>query len=230
MTTSNIYSYQLTRDELITASLRKLGVISEGQTPTAQNLADGQVALNSTLAQLRAVGMPLWSRAEYTFTPTTSTYTIGTGYTLNTPYPVKLLQAVRRENGANIPMEIEGREDFNIYPTSSGGSPLKVNYQQFVNYGIISFWPSPSATNTSTVTLVYQRPFQFFTASGQTLDFPEEWYNAIIYSVAVLLAPEWGVPLPDRQVLKSEAKDYIETAQMTGQEAGSFFVSPTRNY
>jgi len=230
MTTSEIYSYQLTRDELITASLRKLGVISEGQTPTAQNLADGQIALNSTLAQLRSVGMPLWSRTEYTFTPTTSSYTIGTGFTLNTPYPVKLLQAIRRETGTSIPMEIEGREDFNIYPPSSGGSPLKVNYQQFVNYGIISFWPSPTATNTSTVTLVYQRPFQYFTSSDQTLDFPEEWYNAIIYSVAVLLAPEWGVPLPDRQALKIEAKDYIETAQMTGQEAGSFFVQPERNY
>lgn len=229
MTTSSIYSYQLTRNELIASALRKLGVLAEGQTPSAQNYADGMMALNTVIAQLRAVGMPLWARSEYTFTPTTGTYTIGTGQTLNTPFPVKLLQAFRTETNAKIPLEVMAREDFNILPTTSTGSPIKVNYQPFVNYGVVSFWPAPTSSNTATVTLVYQRPYQYFTTSTETMDFPEEWYNAIIYSLAVVLAPEWGVPLQDRQVLKSEAKDYIEMAQMTGQEDGSFFIQPERN-
>lgn len=230
MATSSSYEYQLTRDQLITAALRKLAVLAEGQTPTSQNLADGQVALNSAIAQLRGVGMPLWARYEYTFTPTTGTYNIGTGQTLNTPYPVKLLQAVRRQDGSSIDMEIEARQDFNIYPSSSSGTPLKVNYQQFINYGVLSFWPAPTSSNTATVTLVYQRPFQYFTTGTETLDFPEEWYNAIIYTTAVLLAPEWSVPLPDRQALKAEAKEYVEMAKETGQETGSFFVQPERSW
>jgi hypothetical protein len=172
--------------------------------------------------------MPLWARSEYTFTPTTSTYTIGTGMTLSTPFPVKLLQAFRTETGAKIPLEIVAREDFNILPTSSSGSPIKINYQPFVNYGTISLWPTPASTNTATVTLVYQRPYQYFTTSTETADFPEEWYNAIIYHLAVRLAPEWGVPLPDRQMLLQEAKMYTEDAAMVGQEDGSFFVMPER--
>ena len=229
MTTSSSYEYQLTRDQIITAALRKLAVLAEGQTPSSQNLSDGQVALNSAIAQLRAVGMPLWARSEYTFTPTTGTYNIGTGQTLDTPFPVKLLQAFRTETNAKIPVEVMAREDFNILPTTSTGSPIKVNYQPFVNYGVVSFWPAPTSSNTATITLVYQRPYQYFTTSTETMDFPEEWYNAIIYSLAVVLAPEWGVPLQDRQVLKSEAKDYIEMAQMTGQEDGSFYLQPERN-
>ena len=71
MATSGTSSYQLTRDQILNAAIRKLGVVAEGQTLTAQNLADGQVALNSTIAELRSVGMPLWARGEYTFTPTT---------------------------------------------------------------------------------------------------------------------------------------------------------------
>ena len=228
MTTSLTYSYQLTRNEIIQSALRKLGVLAEGQTPSAQNYADGMMALNTVISQLRAVGMPLWARSEYTFTPTTNTYTIGTGMTLSTPFPVKLLQAFRTDTGAKIPLEIVAREDFNILPTSSNGSPIKINYQSFVNYGTVSLWPTPTSTNTATVTLVYQRPYQYFTTSTETADFPEEWYNAIIYHLAVRLAPEWGVPLPDRQMLMQEAKMYTEDAAMVGQEDGSFFVMPER--
>ena len=228
MTTSLTYSYQLTRNEIIQSALRKLGVLAEGQSPSTQNYADGSMALNTVISQLRAVGMPLWARSEYTFTPTTNTYTIGTGMTLSTPFPVKLLQAFRTETGAKIPLEIVAREDFNILPTSSNGSPIKINYQPFVNYGTISLWPTPASTNTATVTLVYQRPYQYFTTSTETMDFPEEWYTAIIYHLAVRLAPEWGVPLPDRQMLMQEAKMYTEDAAMVGQEDGSFFVMPER--
>lgn len=230
MATSSTYSYQLTRNEIIQSALRKLGVLAEGQTPSTQNYADGMMALNTVISQLRAVGMPLWARSEYTFTPTTSTYTMGTGMTLNTPFPVRMFQAFRSNGSAKIPMEIVAREDFNILPASSNGSPLKVNYQQFVNYGIVSLWPSPDSTNTETVTLVYQRPFQYFTTSTETMDFPEEWYNALIYTTAVLLAPEWGIPLQDRQMLKAEAKEYTEMASESGQESGSFFVQPERRY
>ena len=229
MATSSIYSYQLTRNDIITSALRKLGVLAEGQTPSTQNYSDGMMALNTVIAQLRAVGMPLWARSEYTFTPTTGTYTIGTGMTLNTPFPVKLMQAFRTETNAKIPMELTSREDFNTLPTTNTGSPIKINYQPFVNYGIVSFWPTPTSSNTSTVTLVYQRPYQYFTTSTETMDFPEEWYNAIIYTLAVRLAPEWGVPLPDRQMLMQEAKMYTEDALMVGQEDASFYIMPERN-
>jgi len=228
MTTSSSYTNQLTRDQLLTASLRKLGVIAEGQTPSAANLADGQIALNAAIAQLRALGMPLWARSEYTFTPVTNVYTIGTGMTLDTVFPVKLLQAYRTESNAKIPMELVARQDYNILPTTSGSSPLKVNYQPFINYGTVSIWPTPASTNTATVTLVYQRPFQYFTTGTETADFPEEWLLALIYTTAVLLAPEWGIPLPDRTALRSEAKDYVEMATMTGQEDASFFIQPER--
>jgi hypothetical protein len=230
MAASGIYAYQLTRNQLIESALRKLGVLAEGQTPSTQNYSDGMMALNTVIAQLKAIGMPLWARSEYTFTPTTGSYTIGTGMTLSTPFPVRLLQAFRTDNGAKIPMDLVAREDFNILPTNSTGIPLKVNYQPYVNYGTVSLWPTPTSNNTTTVTLVYQRPFQYFTASSETMDFPEEWYNALIYHLAVRLAPEWGVPLPDRQMLLQEAKMYTEDALMVGQEDASFFIQPMRGY
>jgi len=228
MATSGTYTNQLTRDQILTAALRKLGVLAEGQSPSASNLSDGQISLNAAIGQLRGLGMPLWARSEYTFTPVTNVYTIGTGMTLDTVFPVRLLQAFRTESNAKIPMELVARQDYNILPTTSGGSPLKVNYQPYVNYGTVSIWPTPAATNTATVTLVYQRPFQYFTSASETADFPEEWQLPLIYTTAVLLAPEWGIPLSDRAVLRNELKDYIETAIMNGAEDASFFIAPER--
>ena len=226
MATSGVYTFQMTRDQIITAALRKLGVIAEGQTPSSTNLTDGQYAVNGAIAQLRSIGMPLWAKSEYTFTPVTNVYTIGTSFTLDTQFPVRLLQAYRTSNNTKIPMELIAREDFNILPANTSSPPLKLNYQPFINYGRIALWPIPDSTNTDTVTIVYQRSFQYFTTGTETADFPEEWQIPLVYTTAVLLAPEWGLPLPDRQVLKAEAKEYTDMAKEVGQEDASFFLQP----
>ena len=233
MTTSGNTIYQLTRDELITAALRKLGVLAEGQTPTAQNLSDGALAVNTLIAALRSIGMPLWARKTYAFNPVANTgmYQIGIGKTFNTPYPLHVLQAYRQDssNTTKIYMEVIPNFNYNLYPTTSGGTPIQLSYQPFINYGEIRLWPVPDSTATSsTITIVYQAPFEYFNASTDTLSFPEEWYLAVIYKLAVLLAPEWGIPLADRQDLKKEAAEYIEMAKEVGYEDGSLFVQPNK--
>lgn len=231
MATSNVYSVQYSRDQLITAGLRKLGVLGESQVPSPQNLLDGSMALNMVVGLLRAKGMPMWARATYTFstTPTILSYTIGTGQTFDTPYPLKMLQAYRSSNGTVIDMDVEPDYNFNQLPTSSSGIPLKLAYQALNNYGIIKLWPTPDTTVTdSTFTIVYQRPFQYFNTSTDTMDFPEEWYLPLVYNLAVVLAPEWGVPLPDRQMLSAQADKFTEEVLGMGGEDASMFIQPYR--
>lgn len=233
MTTSNNTIKQYTRDEIITAALRKLGVIAKGQTPDATDLTNGSMALNMLVAELRAMGMPLWARKTHTFnfTASTSLYQIGVGKTINVPYPLHLLQAYRKNSdGTNrVDMEIVGDSNFNLLPTGSGGTPIKAAYQPFVNYGEIRVWPTPTASDTSsTITVVYQSPFQYFDATADTMDFPEEWYNPIVYSLANNLAPEWGVSIEERQMLQSQTQMHMQTVLQFGQEDASLFVKPSR--
>lgn len=223
-----ISTNQLTRNQIIEAALRKLSAISEGQTPSAQNYTDSQIALNMILSQFRALGMPLWARTEYTFTPITASYSIGSGQTLDTPFPVKLLQAVRTDNGTRIDMDLVPKEDFNILPATSTGTPLKVSYQPNINSGTIYLWPTPLNTNTSTVTLVYIRSLQYVSSATDTIDMPEEWYQALVYALAVSLSPEWGTPLPDRQWLEKQADKALVTAMGVGEDIGSVFIQPNR--
>lgn len=232
MSTSGITENQLTRNQFIEAALRKLNVIADGQTPSSDNYSNSTIAFNALIGEFRVLGMPLWARKSYTFTPvaSTSSYTIGTGQTLNTPYPIHMLQAYRLDNsgGTKIPMEIQSDFNFNLYPTGSSGAPIQLTYQPKVNVGVIQLWPTPDATATanSTITIVYTRPTEYVSTSTDTLDVPEEWYNAIIYNLAVRLAPEWGIPLPDRQMLAREAKDILDRAVESGYEDASLFFQP----
>lgn len=230
MTTSSVYTVQYQRDDISTAALRKLGVIAETQVPSTQNLTDAAMALNMLLGMLRGLGMPMWARANFTFTtnPNQSIYQIGTGQTLNTPYPLKMLQCYRVDSsGTRIDMDIEADYNFNQLPNNSAGIPIKITYQPQVNIGTMKLWPTPDTTSsTSTFTIVYQRPFQYFINSTDTMDFPEEWYLPLVYKLAVLLAPEWGIPLNDRGSLRQEAEEYLQLVLDMGGEDASMFIQP----
>lgn len=229
MATSGIVSNQLTRNQFIEAALRKLNVLAAGATPTTEDYTNGTFALNALLGEFRALGMPLWARTEYTMSlsASTSSYTIGTGMTIDTPYPIRILQAWRNDtnNSTRIPVEIVSNFNFNLAPSSSGGFPTQLTYQPKVNSGVIQVWPTPdsSAASGCTITLVYTRPTEYISISTDTMDFPEEWYSAIIYALAVRLAPEWGIPLPDRQMLKKESDEYLGIALSNSTEEASFY-------
>lgn len=233
MATSGTTTLQLTRDQLIEAALRKLGVLAKGQTPDTEDYTNGAQALNALFAELRGVGMPMWTRKTYSFSPTAavSTYNIGVSQTLNTPYPLDLMQAYRTESTTNVDMMIMTDYDFNRLSTSSSGMPVHVTYQAKVNLGVLKLWPTPdSGAAASTITLVYHRPLEYFTASADTMDVPEDWYLAVIYKLAVLLAPEWGVPLEDRQSLGKEADKFVDTAKNNTQDVVSIYFQPNRDF
>lgn len=232
MSTSGVTTNQLTRNQIIESAMRKIGVLAIGQTPTTEDYTNATLAFNALIGEFRALGLELWTRTTYNFGLTTnvSSYNIGSGQTLNTPYPIKMLQAYRTDTGntTRIPMEIVPNYNFNLFPASSGGRPIQITYQPKVNYGVIQVWPVPDAdANTnSTVNIVYTRPIEYMVSSTDTIDFPEEWVQPIIYNLAVRLAPEWGIPLPDRQQLMKEAQMYLENALGNGAEDGSFYFQP----
>lgn len=234
MTTSGITINQLTRNQYIEAATRKLGVVADGQTLSTENYDNGAIALNALIAEFRTLGMPLWARQSYVLTLVagTANYTIGVGQTTNTPYPLKMLQAYRTDSTSNtkINMDIIADYNYNMLPINSSGAPIQLSYTPYVNYGVVKLWPTPDTTAAgSTVTIVFQRPTEYTSTSSNTLDVPDEWTNAIIYNLATRLAPEWGVPLPDRQVLEQTAEKVLNRALDFGAEDGSLFFQISRN-
>ena len=173
--------------------------------------------------------MPLWAIKERTITLQANTNT----YTLNTPKPLKVIQAWYRNTTSNVdvPMRVITRDEYNRLGNKySAGTPIQVYYEPRRDDGVLHVFPTPSATDAANVSIhiVYQAPFDDFDQSTDTPDFPQEWYDAVTYGLATRLAPEYGLPIPDRKTLWQEMSIIKQDALNFGLEEGSLFFGVER--
>ena len=233
MATSGDTTWQLQRDQIIAAALRKVG-FAEGETPNTTQISYAAEALNALITSWRADGMPVWAMKTFSFSVTANVqnYEIGVGQTVNTPLPLKLTQAIRVEtNGGNrVPLNIYTQYDFNQLSNfaSTTGTPVQLYYQPKATSGTLRLWPIPDAAFASNFTLeiTYQRPFEEFDTATDEPDFPSYWTRAIIYGLSAELAPEYGLALQDRGYLEKKAMDTKELALSFGTEEGSIRFMP----
>lgn len=233
MATSGDTTWQLQRDQIIAAALRKVE-FAEGEIPNATQIADASTALNALVTAWRADGMPVWAMKTLTIPLVAGQmdYTMGVGQAINTPAPLKVVQAVRVDTigGTRVPLNIYTDYDFKLLSNfqNTQGIPVQMYHQPLVETSKLRFWPIPdtAAATQYTIELTYQRPFEDFVAATDTPDFPSYWTRALIYGLAFDLAPEYGVPLQDRQLLAVMAKEAKDTALSFGTEEGSIRFMP----
>jgi hypothetical protein len=228
MATSGNTSWELNRNELITRAFAKIGIPGEDNSLSTAQISDGAEALNSVIALAQTDGMPLWKRTTQSVTPSTTSQV----YTLSNAVKVAAVY-ILDDGGVQYPLIEKSLYDFMYLPQDAIGLPVHWTWQPSIQGSTVSIWPLTSDSTTvsqKTLNIVYQKEFDGFTSSTETLDFPAYWTLAIVYKVAVLLAPEYGVPLQDRQQLKAEAKEYWDDATGYGDEDGSLYIQPNRHY
>lgn len=230
MATSGDTSWTFNRDQVVTASLRKLSVLPSGASPTTAQFNDAVDALQALVKILAADGLPLWKIATQSFVTVSGTadYTVGPSQTINCPQPIRILQAlITQSGGSTIPLDMMTRYDFNELPhaTTITGSPVSFYYQPLRTTGTISLWPIPN-DSTTTITFHYQSPFEDMDSSTNEFDFPSSWIQPLIYLLAWSLCPEYGIPTADRMALQKEAEYWHQYALSLGGEEGSVFFRP----
>ena len=232
MATSGQTISTTTRDNIITAALRSLVVLGEGQTPSAAQLTEGNRFLNNIVAEFRTLGMQAFARTETFVTLVTSqdSYVIGVGQATNIPYPMYIydIQVQQPPFDTEILMNQMAVYDFNMLPPGSNGVPVNYNYQVQTNLGTLRIWPTPDASVTAgtRMRLTYQRPIEIFVAAGDEMDFPMEWANALIFALALVWSDSYGVPEAKKGWLEKQADKHVATAASTTNEQGSMFFKP----
>jgi hypothetical protein len=222
----------LTRDDVINSALRKLLVLGEQMTASALQLNNCTTALNVIISQYRALGMSVWKRVDYTMPLITGqdTYVFGIGQANNTAYPLHVYQARFQSPpyDTQIDVNILSFPDYNLLPNSSSGVTVNLNYQPGINQGTFRIWPTPDATVPagSRLVLTYQAPFELTLNASETLDFPQEYQQAVIYALAVSMADEYGVPEQKKVWLEKQADKHLMMALSNGAEDGSLFLQP----
>ncbi len=234
MSTSNVSTFQITRNELIETALRKIGVLAEGISANATQLTTGQLAANLIIKQLQTKGMQSWKKTTLPITllENVSTYEIGLGQTVNTALPLKLTQAYLTSiSNSIIDLEIESDYNFNILPSNSFGTPVKVSYLSKINSGTLRVWPTPNASAVLdyVLNIVYQKPFDIFISSAETIDVAEEWQLSLVYKLAHQLADDYQLPLEDRLYIKKQADDFTKEAEEFSTEDTSTYIYPRKS-
>lgn len=197
MTTSGVYTFTLTNNEIVTQAFGKLGVGSEGEALTARMYSDGTAALNLLIKSWEAMDH-LWTRSNYSLALIADT----AAYALTLPTggkPMRVISARRKTtaSGYEIPMQAWSRQEYLDQPnkTSSPSTPLNFYYDPQRTTGTLYLWPAPSAAVAPTITIEidYLRRMTDQVTSNNEADVPQEWLNALVWNLAVELMPQYPI-------------------------------------
>lgn len=221
--------FNATVNELCVSALRKVGAVGEDETPSQYMMDNARLMLNSIIKEAQVDGMPLWAMEDVEI-PCANFAGNKYIFTNENSAPLKVVQGVIRDRNGNIdiPMVMLTHYDYNRLPNKQNeGMPIQFFHNIELRKGELYVWPSPDAysrTNRSVVITV-QRPFNDVGVANSQVDFPSYWNRALIYQLAWSLAPEYGVPINDRQILAKEADVMWTRAQSFGTEEGSLFMT-----
>lgn len=126
--------------------------------------------------------------------------------------PVVRILDVRRKQLTDyeIPINFISREEYMSLPNKDQpGNAIQAYYSRQIPYGTMYVWNAPYSS-VPVLRFTYERKLQIMTEATQTFDVPENWYDAIIYNLALRLIPIFGASQArkiDLQVLAKESLD-----------------------
>jgi hypothetical protein len=239
-------TYTVTRDQIITSALRKLGVLEIGDTPDSDTIANAAMALNLLIKQLSVEGLRLWKNSELII-PLTSeqtTYILGgSNSTLmydtqnpNTPItdkPLKVIQGFYRNIQAtpniDTPVLVVSKQEYNMLGSKySTGTANTIFYDVKKLNGILYVYLTPDANAQTNLQLhiVAQLPLNDLSSALDIPDFPNEWMNCLVWNLADQLALEYGVPMNSRQEIGQRAATYKSLLSDWDVESTSTYFTP----
>lgn len=185
-----------TVSDLIKGSLRLLGVIAQGETPSSQESADGLSALNDMMDSWSNDGFLLFNRVIETLTiGTASSYSIGSSGDFNTARPIQILRANFKQSGLDteFALRIYNEQEWMAITDKTITSNILdgIYYKASNPLGIV--YPYPLLSSAGSLILESLKPLSSFSAISDTLQLPPGYNRALRYNLAVELAPEYGV-------------------------------------
>lgn len=171
--------------DIITRSLRDLGVLGIGEVPDADQAANGLVSLNELLGIWDNEGL-----LQYTYPSQTVTMTGTLTYQLTTRYQ-NIHKAYYTLNGIDYPVDVlTGDEYVGISNKSLTGSIVSsVFYNRGYPYGSILPYPLVSS---GTLTVFGDAPFTEYTSLATSVSLPPGYIAALRANLADYMQSEYG--------------------------------------
>lgn len=178
--------------DIVYPALRLMGI---RDTTNATRMAEAVTALNNMLSSWDE-SLLINTTESLTLTAGDAEYSIGDGGDFDTVRPIRIESAFIRDS-ANYDYELDvyySREEFNrLEEKNTDGRPSALLYELEYPLGKIYFDSEPESAET--LYLTSKKPLQPYTALTDTILQPFEWEKAMIYNLAVDLAPEYNQQL-----------------------------------
>jgi hypothetical protein len=239
-------AYTVTRDQIITLALRKLGVLEIGSTPDADTISNASMSFNLLIKQLSTEGLKLWKISELIIplTSNQTTYTLGGSSSalmydsLNptvaiTDKPLKVIQGFYRNIQTtpyiDTPVMVMSKQEYTTLGSKySTGTANTIFYDPRKLNGILYVYLTPdiNAQTNIQMHIIAQMPLDDLNTALDVPDFPNEWMNCLVWSLADQLSLEYGVPMNARQEITQRAVAYKGLLVDWDVEASSTFFQP----
>ena len=201
-----------TAQDLIDAALRKIGT----SIPDSTDRANGLIALNDMISSWSIDNLLVYAVTQESFTLTIGTYsyTIGSSGDYDTVRPIKITNAYLRDSdGYDYPLDIISSKEYNdIADKDVSSRPTRLYYLPAFPLAKILFDYAPDAADT--LYLDSQKHLSEFAALTTDFSMPPEYRRALIYNLAVDLAPEYDWVLTQEATrIAYESKDLLMDAK-----------------
>lgn len=191
--------------DLIKSAMKKIGVYSIGEDPSADEAEDGLNSLNSMLDSWANENLFVFAKTmdSIPIPASTTSITIGPTGSYVTDRPVKIDASTYFQlQGVSYPIVLWGELEYNqITVKSTGGIPAGIFPLMTYPDIELTFWPVPS--DPMTLVLWSNKLIRSFPDLVTDLDLPPGYQRAIEFSLAEEIAPDYEVEPPQTVVRKA---------------------------
>lgn len=201
--------------DIIKGSLRLIGAISNGENPSASELADGLTAFNEMLGSWSNENLLISSNTEEAFNliANQQSYTMGTGGDFNTTWPIDIKSINYQDDAQSpkleLPLKVINLQEWTslLLKESTSTIPRYVYIEETYPLKTIKLYPKPSVAKK--LVIYSTKVIGNFSAATDTVDMRPGYLRAFKYNLALELAPEYGI---DPSILVQSAAIDAKTA------------------
>ena len=189
----------MTGQDLITSTLRLIGVLASGETASNNEANDALTSLNQMLDTWSTQNLLIPSKIfeSLALVVNQQSYQMGTGAPdFNTARPQKIeninWQQISGSTTLEIPIEILNQDQWAAIAikTINSNLPTRMWPQYLYPYVVLNFWPVPSVAGN--VIVWSWKPLSSIATLTTALSVPPGYLRALRYNLGVELAPEYG--------------------------------------
>lgn len=213
----------MTVQDLVSAAMKRIGVLAAGETPQSEESTDGLLRLNSLIDSLSNERLTIYTITctPWTIAGNDGSYTVGASANINTTRPQSALFIDRvsyidtaQSPDFEYPLIMLTPNEYAAigakYQTNT--TPYAWYYNPTYPTGTLTLWPVPTR-NDLTGAFYAPTPVSQFASLATTISLPPSYERMLTANLAVELCPEYGQPVhPKLQQIADDSKAAIKIA------------------